>query len=278
MIQLQNVHFHYKKKAPLFQELNLNIPTGNIYGLLGKNGAGKTTLLRLLSGLVFPKSGNIEVMGFTPQDRYPSFLSDIFFISEELDVPNMKISTFEKIYSPFYPKFDATRFQEYLTDFEIPADKKMTSLSYGQKKKVITCFGLATNCRLLILDEPTNGLDIPSKSLFRKLLAGAINDDRTFIISTHQVRDMANLMDPIIILDAGKIIFQNSLEAIAQKLHFDVKFSQSEPEGVLYAERVPGGYMVVTKNDDGEETEIDIEVFFNAMMANKTGLLSLLNN
>lgn len=275
MIQLQNVHFQYKKKTPLFQALNLEIPAGNIYGLLGKNGVGKTSLLKLIGGLVFPKSGEISVMGFNPEQRFPAFLSDLFFMPEELHVPALKISTFEKVYAPFYPRYDSKQFHEYLSEFELDAEKTLTALSQGQKKKAITAFGLATNSRLLILDEPTNGLDIPSKSLFRKLLTTAITDERTCIISTHQVRDMGNLMDPIIIMDEGQIIFNDSVETIAEKLQFEVKYSRGEPDNVLYAERVPGGYMVVTENLDGEETEVDIEVFFNAMMANKQAIRAL---
>lgn len=277
MIQLQNVNFHYQKKTPLFKELNLDIPTGNIYGLLGKNGAGKTSLLKLIGGLLFPKSGDINVLGFKPGDRFPAFLSDVFFIPEELYIPAMKISTFEKIYTPFYPRFSQKQFHQYLSDFEIPIDRKFTQLSQGQKKKAMISFGLATNCRLLIFDEPTNGLDIPSKSLFRKIIARAITEDQICIISTHQVRDMGSLMDPIIILDGGKIIFQGSVEDIAQKLHFEVSFSRGEPDNVLYAERVAGGYMVVSENVHDEETEIDIEVFFNAVMANREAILAIFN-
>ncbi len=275
MIQFQNVNFHYKKRMPLFKELNLEIPPGNIYGLLGKNGAGKTSLLKLVGGLLFPKSGAITAMGFNPEERFPAFLSDLFFMPEDLHIPAMKISTFAKIYAPFYPKFSQSQFQQYLRDFEISAGHKLNGLSQGQKKKAILSFGLATNSRLLILDEPTNGLDIPSKSLFRKTIAGAISDEQTCIISTHQVRDMGNLMDPIIILDEGKIIFNDSVEAIAQKLHFEVTYSRGEPTDVLYAERVLGGYMVVKENKFEEETEVDIEVFFNAMIANREGIQSL---
>ena len=275
MIQLQNINFHYKKKTPLFKELNLDIPTGNIYGLLGKNGAGKTSLLKLIGGLIFPKSGAINVMGFNPEERFPAFLSDLFFLPEELMVPTMKISTFERVYAPFYPRFDHDQFQQYLSEFSLSAEEKLTALSQGQKKKAIIAFGLATNSRLLILDEPTNGLDIPSKSLFRKLLTMAITDERTCIISTHQVRDMGVLMDPIIILDGGKIIFQNSVEAIAEKLQFEVTYSRGEPSEVLYSERVPGGFMIVKENLDGEETEVDIEIFFNAMMENPDAIKAL---
>lgn len=275
MIQLQNVNFQYKKRTPLFKELNLRIPAGNIYGLLGKNGAGKTSLLKLIGGLIFPKSGEINVMGFNPEERFPAFLSDLFFMPEELQVPAMKISTFEKVYAPFYPRFDSTQFHQFLTDFGLSTDHKLTALSQGQKKKAILAFGMATNSRLLILDEPTNGLDIPSKSLFRKLLTLSITAERTCIISTHQVRDMGVLMDPIIILEGGQIIFQNSVEKIAEKLQFEVTYSRGEPADVLYSERVPGGYMVVKENLDGEETEVDIEILFNAMMENPKAIQDL---
>lgn len=269
MIDIQNVQFGYRRRHQLFKDLTLQIPTGNIYGLLGRNGAGKTTLLKLISGLVFPKGGDISVMGYQPMDRLPTFLSDVFFVPEEPHIPEMRISRYESTYAPFYPKFDHAQFQQYLADFEISGDQKMTGLSYGQKKKVIMGFGLASNCRLLILDEPTNGLDIPSKSLFRKLLAGAINDDRAFIISTHQVRDMGNLIDPIIVLDAGKIIFQESVESIAKRLNFELSHSLAEPEDAFYAERVPGGYLAIYENKSGEETEVDIEVLFNAIVSKR---------
>ncbi|MEM6321834.1 MAG: ABC transporter ATP-binding protein [Bacteroidota bacterium] len=269
MIQLQNIHFHYKKKTPLFKALDLTIPKGNIYGLLGKNGAGKSSLLKLIGGLLFPKSGDISVLGFQPSERFPAFLSDLFFIPEDLHIPAMKIATFEKIYAPFYPKFDSTQFQQYLSEFKVPTDSKLNQLSQGQKKKAMISFGLATNASLLILDEPTNGLDIPSKSLFRKVLTRAISDEQICIISTHQVRDMGNLIDPVIILDEGQIVFNDYVENIAQKLHFEVTYGRGNPDEVLYAERVPSGYMIVKENGEDEETEVDIEAFFNTVMTNR---------
>lgn len=266
MIQLTDLSFAYTKGRPLFEGLQLSIPGGNIYGLLGKNGAGKTTLLSLISGLLFPTEGSCEVMGYTPGERAPALLSDLFFIPEELHIPALRIKAFVDIYAPFYPKFDRAQFENLLAEFKLEDDRKLTKLSYGQKKKVMLCFGLATNCRLLILDEPTNGLDIPSKTQLRKILAGAISDDRTFIISTHQVRDLANLMDPIIIINEGNIIFQESLESINNKLQFQLEYREPGPDQAIYAERVPGGYMTINpQNGEGEE-EVDLEVLFNAVI------------
>lgn len=278
MIQLTNISYGYSKKHNLFESLNLKIPEGNIYGLLGKNGAGKTTLLKVIAGLLFPKEGEAEVFGFSPRDRQPSFLADIYFAPEELYVPTrMKIDKYVNFYAPFYPKFDRDQFNEYLKTFEIPTDQRLIEMSYGQKKKFVLCFGLAANTRLLILDEPTNGLDIPSKSRFRSLLAGAMTDDRTVIISTHQVRDMANLIDPIIILEDGKILFQSSLEEITRKLYFEMVPSLSPPDNALYAERAPGGYLTVTENAEGFESDMDIEVLFNAIVTNRERINTIFN-
>lgn len=268
MIELTKLSFGYKKGRDLFEELDLSIPKGNIYGLLGRNGAGKTTLLSIIAGLLAPKSGTVNVLEHTPFDRQPSFLTQLYFIPEELHIPSMSIEAYEKTYAPFYPNFDHQKFDYYISEFGLEKSSKMTKLSYGQKKKVIISFGLATNCALLILDEPTNGLDIPSKSQFRKLLAGSISDDRTFIISTHQVRDMATLIDPLIILDSAKIIFQRSVEEITSRLSFELQFSEPVPGEVIYYERVPGGYMTIQENLTGESSyeEIDMEILFNAII------------
>jgi len=278
MIHLSKVYFAYKKNRPLFKSIDLKVEKGNIYGLLGKNGAGKTTLMKIIAGLLFPKTGEINVMGFKPQDRHPQFLADVYFIHEEHYVPNIKVSTYEKIYAPFYPNFDHTEFESHLKEFGLERNRNMTEMSYGQKKKVLLSFGLACNSRLLILDEPTNGLDIPSKSQFRKLLAKSISDERSFIVSTHQVRDMANLIDPIIILEDGEIIFQENLWDVSKKLFFDISYSTAEPQGVLHAERLPGAYRTVTENLTGEESEVELEALFNTIITNREKITSLFKN
>lgn len=275
MINFSKVDFWYGVGQPIFNQLDLNLEKGNIYGLLGKNGAGKTTLLRLIAGLLFPKGGDANVMGFEPSKRDPDMLEDLYFITEELHVPRMKIEQFVKFQAPFYPKFDRSMFDRFLRDFEIEPDRMLTNLSYGQKKKTMLAFGLATNTSLLILDEPTNGLDIPSKTQFRKVLTQAVSEERTVVISTHQVRDLANLMDPVIILDRGKILFQKSMEEISNKIQFNLVQSLTPPEGVLHAEQVPGGYMTLTKNENGRFTNVEPESLFNAIVSRNPEILNL---
>ena len=269
MVQIENLLFHYGHKKPLFDQLNLSLPPGNIYGLLGKNGAGKSTLLKILGGLLFPKQGNVTVAGFSPKDRFPKFLSEIYLVTEEFSLPSLKMEKYVSLYSAFYPRFDHAMFQEYIAEFDLPRGQKLSSFSYGQKKKFLLSFGLATDCKLLILDEPTNGLDIPSKSQFRKLVANAIHEDRGFIISTHQIRDMEALIDPIIILDEGKIVFFQDYEQVTKKLALTRQTDQPDRNTVVYYETTLGGYAVVEENTTGQETNMNLETLFNAVVSNK---------
>ena len=269
MIKIENLSFSYNQKQSLFDQLNLTLPSGNIYGLLGKNGAGKTTLLKIICGLLFPKHGKLEVVGYQPKDRYPQFLREIFLIAEEFNLPSLDMECFVRLYSPFYPRFNHSLFDDYIYEFRIPREQKLSAMSYGQKKNFLLSFGLAANCKLLILDEPTNGLDIPSKSQFRKIVANAVQEDRSFIISTHQVRDMENLIDPIIILDEGKIIFFQDYEQISKKLSIRKETEMPDIHKVIYYESSLGGYTIVKENTNGEETRMNLEILFNAVVGNK---------
>ena len=269
MIDIKNLSFGYGKKG-LFSELDLFMGPGNICGLLGKNGAGKTTLLKLMAGLLFPQKGNAIIMENTPSRRSPDFLHDLFFLPEIFSLPPVTPEQYEKIYSPFYPNFSNIQYKQYLKEFDLISDEKLSSYSYGQKKKFLISFGLATGCRLMLLDEPTNGLDIPSKSQFRKVLASILTDDQLIIISTHQARDLENLIDSVIILDEGRIIFNHSTEEILNRLKVVYQTEPPDPEKVLLSEQRLDGYMVVMENHLQEATNIDLETIFNTIIQNKS--------
>jgi len=274
MVKIKNLSFGYRKEK-LFTNLDFQLAPGNIYGLLGKNGAGKTTLLKLISGLRYPRDGECLVLNYIPQKRLPGMLEELYFMPEEFFVPAITMGTYEKIYAPFYPRFDRKALVEYMNEFDLDSKKKLTELSYGQKKKFLLAFGIATNCRLFLLDEPTNGLDIPSKSQFRKILASALTDDRIILIATHQVRDMENLIDPIIILEDGQIIFNQYIHDISKQLIIQMDHDLPETEDVLYSAKVLGGYAVVKKNRSGEESRIDLETLFNAVTTNRDKIYEL---
>lgn len=268
MIRLNQVSFGYSKRKMLFENLDLHLEPGHIYGLLGKNGAGKSSLLRNMAGLLFPTAGKIEVAGYEPQKRLPAFLQDIFFIPEEIYLPSVTIDKYLSLVAPFYPKFDETQFSNYIAELDIPIANKLTGMSYGQKKKVLIAFALSTNTRVLIMDEPTNGLDIPSKSQFRKLVSSALDEDRLILISTHQVRDLDNLIDAIVILEDSKIMIKHSLDTVAERLYFGELPSIEFDERVLYSEPSLRGYRAVFENSTQEESRVDLEHLFNAVLEN----------
>ncbi|MDC7230689.1 MAG: ABC transporter ATP-binding protein [Sphaerochaetaceae bacterium] len=271
VVHMQNIGFSYAQNR-LFNHLDLEIRRGNIYGLLGKNGAGKTTLLKILSGQLFIEEGETKVLGENPQKRTPSLLSEIFYLPEEFPLPKMKASEYLAMRSPFYPKFDHEKFSQYCREFDIDLNQRLDQMSLGQKKKVLLSFGLATNTALLILDEPTNGLDIPSKRQFRQTVASAMTEQRTFIISTHQVRDMENLIDPIIILHDGKVIFNDTVESVNEKYVLSLTTEQPKADEGMYTEKVLGGWMVLSeRTDDREGKPLDLETLFNVIVEQSKG-------
>lgn len=274
MIEIKDLYFGYTREN-LFSGLNLSLGSGNICGLLGKNGAGKTTLLKLMAGLLFPKQGGLHILGQAPGSRTPLFLQELILLQEEFSLPSVSPSQYERLYSPFYPRFDASLFSHYLMEFELEPQKNLKGYSYGQKKKFLLAFGLATDCRLLLLDEPTNGLDIPSKRQFRKALASVLREDRSVIISTHQARDLESLIDPIIILDEGQIVFNRTLEEISDHLSIHRLTHPPDPEEALYAEKTLGGYLVVTQNRGEEETHIELELLFNTVIQSREKLAAV---
>jgi ABC-2 type transport system ATP-binding protein len=276
MISVQHLHFGYPKK-PVFRDLSLELQPGFIYGLLGKNGTGKSTLLRNIAGLLFPRQGSIRVMGFEPGKRLPAFLQEVFMVPEEFHMPDVPLEYLEKHYAPFYPRFSREQFRKYISEFNIPLEGSLQHMSYGQKKKVLISFGLAANTSLLLLDEPTNGLDIMSKSQFRKVMAGALDEKKCIIISTHQVKDLENLIDRITIIDEGSILFDQAIERIATKLAFKISNDTAEIKNSLYSESSLKGSAIVAVNTEGDESKIDLELLYKAIILNRQAVQSVFN-
>lgn len=275
MIKINNLNFGYSKHKPLFKNMSMQLSNGHIYGLLGKNGAGKSTLLKNLAGLVYAQSGTLDVMGFNPAKRQPELLEQICFIPEELYLPAVKIDAYLKANAPFYKNFNHQYFDSLIKEFDIPAGNKLINMSYGQKKKFIIAFGLATEAKLIIMDEPTNGLDIPSKAQFRKIMASALTDDKCIIISTHQVRDLDNLIDTVIMLDDNDVALMASVQEITEKLTF--KKVKEVDDSIFYAEPSLSGFNAIMPNYHNEDSRLDMELLFNAILAEKIKFKPLFN-
>lgn len=275
MIEIKDLQFGYQKNKPLFKGLHLNLAKGHIYGLLGKNGAGKSTLLKNMAGLAYPQHGQCYFNGINVSGRPVAVLEDIYFLAEELFVPNLTPAQFVANTAYFYPHFNKADFYRYLGILDVDIDAIMDKQSFGQQKKAMIAFGLAANTGLLIMDEPTNGLDIPSKVQFRKLIASVLTEDRCIVISTHQVRDLDSLIDTLLILHNGEIIINQSIDDVQEKIVFE---SHPDTQGlpVLYEETGPRGKNVILKNQSGEYSKVDLELLFNAIIIGNQPVLQTL--
>ncbi|MBQ9474165.1 MAG: ATP-binding cassette domain-containing protein [Bacteroidales bacterium] len=266
MIEIKDLLFAYGKKS-VFDNISLRLESGAVYGLLGENGVGKTTLLKIVSGLLRPTLGCCRVDGEECFDRAPSFLQSVFLLPDEVPLPdNATPDAFFNDLAPFYPKQSGEMLRNMAKELQVDTSVKFNVMSFGQQKKALLACAMALNTDYLLLDEPTNGLDIPSKADFRRLLSDRIGQGQTIVISTHQVKDVENLIDPIIIISNNSVLLNASVERITEKLYFEYGGEQ-HPEA-LYSEMMPGGYLNVLVNNGMGESQISIEGLFNAVLRN----------
>ena len=275
MITLKELSFSYSRKKEVLDRINLEVGSGHICGLLGKNGEGKTTLLNLLSGQIFPDQGSCLVLEEIPSERNARFLQQIFLLPEEISMPEVTAIEYIKMYAPFYPTFRDDICKACVESFEINLSDRLSKMSQGQKKKVAITLALAAHTPLLLMDEPTNGLDIPSKATFRRLVASLIDDNQTVIISTHQVRDLESLIDTVLILDQRQILLNKTLNEIGEKLYFGPLLPE---EKALYSEPTPQGTIGVTARDGKEETVVSLELLFNAAITYPKEIQRIMNS
>lgn len=278
MIEVENLSFSYgRRKSKVLEDFSMKLDKGSVYGLLGKNGTGKSTLLYLMAGLLRPQTGNVLYKGVDVKKRYPDTLQDMFLVPEEFALPNVSLKQYVKLNAPFYPNFSDELLNACLRDFDMNEDIHLGELSMGQKKKAFMCFALATNTSFLMMDEPTNGLDIPSKSQFRKVIASGMSDDKAVIISTHQVRDIDSLLDHVLIMDGSKLLLNESVSTICEKLYFAEQGMNEPTEGALYVQPSVQGNSVILPNEYGEDSKMNLEVLFNAMLAERERMQQMFN-
>lgn len=276
MITVDNLSFSYGKRKPkVLDGFSMNLTEGNVYGLLGKNGTGKSTLLYLMAGLLRAKTGKVCYKGMDVSKRCTAILQDMFLVPEEFALPALSMKQYVKLNAPFYPNFSMEQLKSCLNGFDMNEDIHLGELSMGQKKKAFMCFALATNASLLMMDEPSNGLDIPSKSQFRKVIASGMTDDKAVIISTHQVRDIDSLLDHVLIMNDSKLLLDESVANICDKLYFAEQGMNEPTEDVLYVQPSVQGNSVILPNLHHEDSKLNLEVLFNAMLAEKEKMQSI---
>lgn len=279
MIRINNITFSYRRKADdVLTNLSLSIEPGAIYGLLGLNGEGKSTLLHLMAGVLTPNAGNITIDDVDVRLRRPSTLSKLFIVPEEFSLPEISLENYVRINAPLYPNFNRDDMERYLKEFGLNSNINLKGLSMGQKKKVFISFALAANTPVMLMDEPTNGLDIPGKSTFRKVISMAASDDRTIIISTHQVRDIDKLLDHIIVMFNHKLLLNEPISEISRRLAFVESNDAELVEKALYCQLSVAGKSLVLPNDNDDDSEVNLETLFNLAIEKPEVITQLFNH
>ena len=279
-MQVERIAFNYgwRQQKSVFSDFSLSLERGKVYGLLGLNGAGKSTLIYLMAGLLTPKSGRVTIDGCNVRDRLPSTLGNLFVVPEEFELPRMSLKEYATLNGALYPRFSYEDMLRNLEIFDInPEIKSLSSLSMGQKKKVLMSFAFATHTDLMLMDEPTNGLDIPGKSQFRRLVAREMSDNRTIVISTHQVRDIDNCIEHVVIIDHSKVLLDESVARITSKLQFVENGTATNAQSAIYSQPSVMGYSIVVPNNGGDETEVNLETLFNATLGNSDRISEIFN-
>ena len=278
MLKINDLTFSYSGNGcKVFNDFSLEFEKGAVYGLLGLNGTGKSTLLYLLTGLLRPQEGGIEFKGEDVQHRQPSTLSDMYIVPEEFELPRMSMKQYAKLYSGFYPRFSYEQLLQNLAMFGLDDSVVFNNLSMGQQKKAYMCFALAANTSLLVMDEPTNGLDIPSKSEFRRLIASNMSDDKTIIISTHQVRDIDSLLDHLVIIDRSSVLLNASHAEICRRLLFTEQPISEPTDGALFVQPSVAGNSAILVNEYNEESRLNLELLFNGVLAERDKFAQVFN-
>ena len=279
MLQVENISFSYGRRKPeVLSDFSFSLEKGRVYGLLGKNGVGKSTLLYLMCGLLTPKHGRVMYHGVDTRRRLPETLRDVFLVPEEFDLPAVSLIQFVELNSPFYPNFSKEDMMTYLHLFEMDWNIHLGGLSMGQKKKVFMSFALATHTSLLLMDEPTNGLDIMAKSQFRKFIASGMSDERTIVISTHQVRDIDNVLDHVVIMNNSRVLLDESIVRVTERLAFVESDSPALAEEALYKLPSVQGNSLLLPNREGVETKLNLELLFGAVLANPEKIKDLFHS
>lgn len=275
---MTNVSFGYTRKRKLFNGLSLELPEGSIVGLLGRNGEGKSTLMKLISGQLLSSNGQIETLGHPAQQRKVEMLQKVYMLPEDLQLPRMSVRAYFGLIAPFYPTYDEQFAEELIRAFDIDWSMNTGKMSLGQKKKTAIALALSVRTPLLLLDEPTNGLDIPSKSVFRRMLAQYIGENQTVLISTHQVRDLEQLIDRILLMDHNRIICNESIMHLMELFHVGPINSTNASRAIYREPSIMGelGVWPVENQEDMSE-EFSMELFFNAMVSQREAMKQVLH-
>ena len=216
IVSLRNVSKRYGNFEAL-QSVSFDVEPGSIVGLIGPNGAGKTTTLKAILGLC-NFSGDMEVLGIDPRKGRHEIMQRVCFISDVGVLPRwMKVNQVLEYVAGVHPKFDRAKAIELLSETNIPSNKKVGELSKGMVTQLHLSIVMAIDVELLVLDEPTIGLDILyRKTFYDRLLNDYFDHQRSIIVSTHQVEEIESILSHLVFIDSGRIALDRAMDSLAE--------------------------------------------------------------
>lgn len=263
MITLRDACCSYRKNEAALRDISCELHAG-IHLLMGANGAGKTTLMHLMAGLRYPSSGECLLDGRSLRLRLPSQLEKIQYFSPEMDFPEATVEKMVERHGPFFPRFDPDLLARILEIFGISTRSRLASMSYGSAVKARIAYMLALKCDVLLLDEPTAGLDVVGREQFGRVLMEAVDESQTVVVSTHALDEFNPIYDSVMFMRDGRLLLHTTLERIARRVAFVV--APGVPSDVIYWERVMGRcHCIVPALDTTLETTPDCALLYKAL-------------
>lgn len=257
IIEAKNLSKTYGNLKAL-DNVSFNVEPGRILGLIGRNGAGKTTALKAILGLT-SCSGELRVMGLDPRASRDALMNEVCFIADTSVLPRwLRVDQIVDYVAGVHPRFDRARADHFLAGTTIRRNSRIGQLSKGMITQLHLALILAIDARLLVLDEPTLGLDLLyRRQFYDTLLNDYFDKQRTIIITTHQVEEIENLLTDVIFIDQGHILLDTSTEAMAERYHLLLvrpdQLAEARKLKPLHEREVFGRYAMLFDNSPAEQ-------------------------
>ncbi|VUD53019.1 Ribosome-associated ATPase [Thalassocella blandensis] len=259
IIKARGLRKYYGKKIAL-HNIDLDIGAGRIVGLIGPNGAGKTTALKGILGLA-EVDGHLEVLGMDPHKQRTQLLEQVSFIADTAILPRwLKVNEAVEYVAGVHPRFNREKAQEFLSKTQIRRESKISTLSKGMITQLHLALIMAIDSKLLVLDEPTLGLDIIyRKQFYTTLLNDYYDEEKTILVTTHQVEEIETILTDLIFINEGELILNSSMDEIGERF-VEVHVSNAKKEDALALNPLSvssrlGGYTMIYENGNREQLE-----------------------
>ncbi|MGQ4584206.1 ATP-binding cassette domain-containing protein [Lysobacter sp. F60174L2] len=217
VVSARNLRKAYKNKVAL-DDTAFDIPKGRIVGLIGPNGAGKTTALKAMLGLI-PFEGRMSVLGRDPRTERDELMRDVCFIADVAVLPRwIRVSEAIEFVAGVHPRFDRARCERFLKGTQLEPKMRVRELSKGMIVQLHLALVMAIDARLLVLDEPTLGLDILyRKQFYQRLLEDYFDEEKTILITTHQVEEVEHILTDVMFIRDGKVVLDSEMDAVGER-------------------------------------------------------------